>query len=149
VCIDVALTSRSGSQELIDEFWQSQGKKGPPAKSTSTRASAPVSVDADMEESVSAPSKRGRKPAAAKDEDEPMDEDPAPASTKKRAATSAKGATAAKKRKQSEATDDSDRAQYDGMEKHMNKDSWEDIVEAIDTVESQDKGGGLRVYFQL
>jgi hypothetical protein len=77
-----------------------------------------------------------------------MDEDtkPAPTPKKRGAAASAAGA-GTKRRKQENGGYDIQREDYDDMSKYMHQKTWEDLVQAIDTVEHD--SDGLSVYFQM
>ncbi|KAF5353122.1 hypothetical protein D9758_008727 [Tetrapyrgos nigripes] len=130
--------------ELIEAYWKKKktGRKSADHSTKKGRASAV----ADSPEPLSAPKKRGRKSAVAKDEEEEDNQAVKRQKTKK---------TTRKKIETPEPEDivmeDSEEQIADGkyMTKFMSLSSWEEIVGTIDTVERPSEKGPLMVYFRL
>lgn len=123
--------SLRGARDLINEFWAKEKEKN---KSKGTTVKPRKSGARDTSEAVSASKKRKK---AKEDLD---DEDGAGVSkaSKKRSNTSA--------RRASTAAEDED--SFGMMEKYMNQENWEKLVDTVDTVE-RGTDGELYVYFTL
>ena len=121
-----------GARDLINEFWAKEKEKN---KSKGSTVKPRKSGARDTSEAVSASKKRKK---AKEDLD---DEDGAGVSkaSKKRSNTSARRASAA-------AEDEED--SFGMMEKYMNQENWEKLVDTVDTVE-RGTDGELYVYFTL
>lgn len=126
------------AKELVAEFWRKNPKKKP-RKSVEPKASkrGRKSLAAEEESDAgSASKKRGRKSVI----DVESEEEDETAARNKKTRKAEKPAGKQKK------TDDTTHVM--DMSKYMDKDSWEDLVDTVDTVEKGDSGG-LQVYFTL
>ena len=153
------------AKDLIEEFWKKQpkvtksGRKSDVKESGSAarrrKTATPEESDA---ESAPAPKKRGRppktKPAS---EDDEMDVEEVPPPKKPRAEKKITSGTASSKAKSkrvlsAEPMDEDEvekeKEAYVDMSKYKNAETWEHLVDHIDTVERQDDGQ-LYVYFRL
>lgn len=157
----------SNCQDLIDNYWSRQNKKGEkpgpkkpastsaaPRKSESLSSTAKPSTNAairkratpeDEPEPISAPPKKRGRPPKQKVVAESEDDVPATKAPVKRGRPSSQ---AAKKVKDSDAMDEDEGERYGDMTKYKDLISWEHLIEHIDTVERRDDGK-LIVYFKL
>lgn len=150
------------AQALIDEFWRNQPKNTKGGRKSDVKGTAsavkkrmPVPKESD-EESAPAPKKRGRPPKAKSPSDDEMDVEEIPPPKKPRAEKKgANGTASAKARPKTKAAlspepidEDAEEDAYQDMSKYKNAESWEHLVDHIDTVERQDDGT-LFVYFRL
>ena len=99
------------------------------------------------EPAKSEPKKRGRvstKSKAESDEEEPERSPVQPIAKKQK-----KAPASTKKKAEPNHDDESlDMGEFSSMEKHMNLDSWDDLIENIDTIE-RDEEGHLYIYGTL
>lgn len=126
------------AKELVAEFWRKNPKKKS-RKSVEPKASkrGRKSLAAEEESDAgSASKKRGRKSVV----DVESEEEDETAARNKKTRKAEKPAGKQKK------TDDTTHVM--DMSKYMDKDSWEDLVDTVDTVE-KGESGGLQVYFTL
>lgn len=152
----VAQEDASNANDLIDLYWQKH-KKGKPAatgRKSDVKPAAPQKRKSseDAAETASVPSKKRGRPPKAKSA-EPVDEsdDEPVAKPVKKGRKSAADKPAPRRGRASDAMDmdeDEPEETYASMKKWKALDSWEHLVDRIDTVE-QTEDGILWVYFRL
>ncbi|KAG6845020.1 hypothetical protein H0H87_001541 [Tephrocybe sp. NHM501043] len=128
---------------LIEEYWRKHPRKGGRKSMDSKTPKKPRKSAAPEEpsESVStATKKRGRKSQA--------DMDAAAASENRAKKKAKKNGAPAKSISDDESHPFEEEVIVGNMSKYMHKDSWEDVVDKIDTIE-RSPDGDLRVYFTL
>jgi len=135
--------------DLIDQYWRTSKKKAAGRKSGASAASG--TSEKESETSTSAVKKRGRSSAKQEsDVGDVSDGDRLSAAKKAR-----KSNGTAKNRKKSVSTapmdvdEDNDIERMADMSKYLNFESWEDLILSVDTVEKDDQGLGLMVYFTM
>jgi len=126
------------AKELVAEFWRKNPKKKPrKSVEPSSAKRARKSSVADESEDASTTKKRGRKPTIKIDSGEDEEEPSRNRKVRKAEKPPAKG------QKMSEEP----QPRLHDMAKYMDRESWEDLVDTVDTVERTDDG--LFIYFTL
>lgn len=137
-----------GAQELISEYWRQNKKK---SQAKVPRKSLPsMTAEPSPEASASVTKKRGRSKAKKEVSDDEGASDGERVSAAKRARKS-NGASKSTKRSASTAAMDVDEVpdgEIGDMLKYKHLESWEDLINSVDTVERNDNGE-LLVYFTL
>lgn len=122
--------SFSGAKELVEQYWRNNSKKGKRKSLEPKRARKSAAADQESD-ATSVAKKRGRKSAVKAD----SNEDEEPTKNKRAKKTMTKGQA----------------REFRGIQdmgKYMDQETWEDLIDTVDTVERGNEGQ-LVVYFTL
>jgi len=140
------------ASDLIDAYWRKHKKdKKTPRKSTepkqkgSEKARRKSSVREDSAETGSASKKRARSQKSQKEASDDEEEETTRAVKKPRKSNG----TTKKAKKEAAPGEDADEMILGNMGKYMQVQSWENLIETVDTIERDEESDELYVYFTL
>ncbi|KAF9448948.1 hypothetical protein P691DRAFT_775051 [Macrolepiota fuliginosa MF-IS2] len=126
------------AKELVNEFWKKNPKKKPrkSVEPKATKRARKSLADGEESDNTSTVVKRGRKSTARMDSEDVDEEPTRTKKSRKVEKPSAKGRVS-----------EEPQQRLQDMAKYMDRESWEDLVDTVDTVERTDEG--LIIYFTL